>query len=238
MAANKNTGTDARQRTLLICVVTNGRQDASLTCASTLLRLQMMMMTASEPTKSDVHFVATTDDALNILWRHPTAFGAVLLDAACGVDPEFVKGAMSSELSVVVAPYALPGINWERVKKAPKSELPQYWGNTYSVKVSGKPGNNGYVHVEDARLGVAWVHRHAVQAAVVRHPEIVGTSGENGEKRAAFAVEGVMDGRRLTADQHFLAVYGGDVYADVDHAATSSGPVEFGGCVGLRTVLR
>lgn len=225
---------DQQQRmSILLCIVTNGRPEASLVCAISMLRLQTMLMTAPERIAADMHFVPTIDDAMNLLHQHPTARGAAVMDSSLGFDPEFPTRAMRSGLPVVVASYPLPEIDWERVKRQPKNEESRFWGNKYSVTPSGRIGPNGYAHVTDAKLGIAWVAKEVVTGIVERNPGIVALDGS-----ADFALTGVHAGKRHDGHRRFLELFGGDVWADLEHPGSSTGPIEFGGCVGMRHILR
>lgn len=231
-AAGHPDPTTGADRSMLLCIVTNGRADATLSCAVSLLRLQTLLMRSPERIKADMHFVRSMDDALHALRTHGTARGVAIVDSSMGFTPEFPLRAMASGLPVVVASYPLPVVDWERVKSQPATEDPQFWGNVYSCKPSGRFGPGGYAHVLEARLGVAWIDRQVVADIEARHPELVSEDG------VMFASEGVYGGKRRTADERFLDLYGGDVWADIERPGNSTGPMEFGGCVGARTVLR
>lgn len=227
-------------RCILLCVVVGPRQEVSLACARSLLRLQALLMVSPVPVLADMHFVGSVNEALTALLRHPDATGLALVDASIAMDPAFPLRAMDSGLPVVTGCYAVPGVDWERVKRcaAEKSdEDPAHWGNTYSVTPATPEDRRGpYVRVDDAKLGLVWVRREVVLDVAKRHPEVVGRDGS----AAALALEGVYDGVHRTADRRFLDLLGDDVtvWADLDGPATSTGLVEFGGCVGLRSVLR
>lgn len=224
----------ATPTTFMLCMVTNGRHDASLTCAYSLLRHQTVLMTTPEPMRADMHFVQTLDDALNALHKHPDAVGAVILDTSMGFDPEFPLRAMRSGRPVVVASYPLPRVDWDRVKTCDKStEEPKHWGLEYSVEPRGPTQADGYTPVSKARMGVAWVSKAALSDIVTKHPEVVANDGT-----ISIACPGVYDGKRMTADERFFALYGGLVVTDLDRPASTTGPLEFGGCVGMRSVLR
>lgn len=218
--------------TMVLCVITNGRPDATLSCAVSLLRVQNALMTGQQKIRADMHFVQGFDDALQTLRAHPTAQGMLVVDTSMGFNAEFPLRAMASGLPVVVASYPLPGVDWERVKRQPENEDPQFWGNVYSCKPSGRFGPSGYAHVTEARLGVAWISKQVVSDIAARHPELVAEDG------VMFATEGVYGGTRRTGDQRFLDLYGGDVWADLERPSVSTGPMEFAGCVGVRSVLR
>jgi hypothetical protein len=219
---------------LHICVVTKDRHEVSLMCAVALLRLQTMLMTSEDPVRADMHFVPTLDDALNRLHSAPEAVGALVVEGTMGFDPALALDAMRSGLPVVVGVYPLPLVDWNRVKTQPKGEAPQHWGNIYNVRPSGPETAKGYVPVSEATLGVAWITSDAVRSIATRHPEIFTADRASG----AFARAGVYDGVRQDEHQRFLSLWAGPVYADAAKSCTSSGPAEFGGCVGARAVLR
>lgn len=215
--------------TIVLCLVTNGRHDASLGCAISMLRLQTELMGTQQRLHADMHVVNTLDDALNVLHTHPTAKGMVLAETTMGFDARFPLAAMRSGEPLVVASYPLPHVNWERVATQPGGdEPPAHWGHEYNVTpVAGaRPDERGYLEVEreGAKLGVCWVSREVTTAIA--------------SKTDNFAMPGIYDGRRMDGYQRFLSLYDGKVMADVERPASSSGPMEFGGCVGARTVLR
>lgn len=203
-------------------------------CAVSLLRMQTMLMTSADPIRADMHFVSTLDDALNCLRANKDAVGALMVEGGIGFDPSFGLEAMKSGMPLVAGVYPLPVVDWERVKTQPANEVPQHWGNVYNVKPAGSPGPNGYLPVTDAALGVVWVSADVVRSIESRHPEIVTADGSS----AAFARAGVYAGVRREAHERFLDLWAGPVYADPNRQCSSSGPAEFGGCVGARTVLR
>lgn len=219
---------------ILICIVVDAKKDVSLMCSISLLRLQQEIMGQGVPMRTDIHFVTTLDEALNELHK-ADAKGMFVVRGTMGFDPAFVLAAVASELPVVVATYPLPTVDWERVKTQPAPEPAKHWGNTYNVKGLGgtiRPG--GYVQVTEAQLGAAWVAKSVVTGIVASTPSVVTQQGD----RACFAAPGIYDGQYLTEDQRFLSLYGGEVWADIQRPATSSGPTEFAGCVGARAVLR
>lgn len=221
-------------KVILICVILNDRHEASLACAAGLLRLQTALACSPERIEAHMHFVASLDAACNALRQHPTAVGAAVLTASMGFHPDFPLRALASGLPVVAACYPLPTMDWERVKSQPAGEDPRFWGNTYSIEPPAAAAGEEYVRVSEAGLGVAWIRKEVVTGILARRPELLSADG----KTAALAVEGVFEGRRRAAHQRFLDLYGGDVYADLERPASSTGPLEFGGCVGMRNVLR
>lgn len=223
----------AAPSTIVLCVVTNGRQEVSLACAVSMLRLQNALMMSPSPLRADMHFVESLDDALNVLHRHADAAGALIADHGIGFDAEFAFRALRSGLPLVAGTYPLPTVDWERVKQAPENEDPGFWGNVYNVTPTGRFNAQGYARVSAARLGLVWVSKAAVAEIARKHPELATDDGY-----VPFALAGVYDGKRLDGNDRFLQLYDGEIWADIERPATSTGPLEFGGCVGSRQVLR
>lgn len=223
---------------VVVCVVTGPKTDVTLTAAISLLRLQTQLMAHPERIQADVHFVHDFNAALNVVHRSEGAQGGLIFEGGIGFDAAFLLRAMERPAAQVVAGvYPLPVIDWARVASRPQGEEPSMWGNVYSVKTTGAtdPGT-GYLEAEakDAALGLVWVRTSALADIVTRHPGIMTAD----RSVAAFARDGVYDGVETTAYSRFLALYGGRLLADPEAGATSSGPAEFGGCVGARSVLR
>lgn len=230
----------------LLCVVTNGRPEVSLVCSVSLLRFQTTLMTAPERLRADMHVVDTFDDAMNALHASKDAMGALVIDGSMGFDAQFGMNAMRSGENIVVGTYPLPAVDWERVKARPTpAEDPKNWGHVYSATLADggkKDQRTGYAVVKGTQtsLGLAWVKKTLVDSIATCNPHIL-TSDKT---RGAFALGGVYGGLKLDGTQRFLSLAttgslaGTCVYADIDHPATSTGPMEFGGCVGARSVLR
>lgn len=223
---------------VVICVVTGRKADVTLTTAISLLRLQTRLMAHPERIQADVHFVNDFNDALNAVRRTEGAQGGLIAEGSIGFDTDFLLRAMDRPAAEVVAGvYPLPVVDWQRVATRPQGEEPAFWGNVYSVKTSGVTDPaTGYLEAEAAgtSLGLVWVRASVLADIVTRHPDIMTTDGTVG----AFARDGVYDGVETTAYDRFLTLYGGRLLADPAAGATSSGPTEFGGCVGARSVLR
>lgn len=226
---------------LAVCVVANGRNEISLVTAMSLLRLQIRMMTERNY-KVGIHFVRTFDEALNTIHADEELYGGIVVDGTLGFSADFVLGSEKSGLPLVAGVYPLPAVDWERVKAvgtgdkaAAAAEPPSFWGNAYNVTpLPGSSPTSEYVKVDPntATLGLAWVRRSELVGIAAKHPEIVGDGG------VSFATPGTYDGVRMNEYQRFLSLYGYAVFANVAHQASSTGPTEFGGCVGHRSVLR
>lgn len=230
----------------LLCVVTNGRPEVSLVCSVSLLRFQTTLMTAPERLRADMHVVDSFDDAMNALHASPDALGALVIDGSMGFDAEFGLRALRSGKNIVVGSYPLPGVDWQRVKERPTpQEDPKFWGHVYSATLADggkRDQESGYAAVKGTQtsLGLAWVSKSLLTDIATSNPQILTSDKTQG----AFAVKGVYAGTRLDANQRFLSLatsgslQGVCVWADLDHPAISTGPMEFGGCVGARSVLR
>lgn len=230
----------------LLCVATNGRPEVSLVCSVSLLRFQTTLMTAPERLRADMHVVDTFDDAMNALHASPDAVGALVVDGSMGFDAEFGLRALRSGKDIVVGTYPMPGVDWERVKARPTpTEDPKNWGHVYSATLADggkRDQDTGYAAVKGTQtsMGLAWVSKPIISRVGSYNPHIL-TSDKT---RGAFALPGVYGGLKLTGTQRFLSLAttgslaGVCVWADVDHPAISTGPMEFGGCVGARSVLR
>ena len=224
----------------LIIVAGQQRREASLACASSLLRLQTALMGIEERVRADLHVVTSTNDALNVL-RNAGADteGALVVHSTVGFDPDFLIRALRSQRGLVLASYPLPIIDWARVEERGKAgeerEPPEMWGNVYSVEPAEKPGPDGYARVSQVRdLSLFWIRKPVLDDIARRHPEVV--AGEH----SAFCVPGVFGGQYMDAEQRFVSLLDGTVeaWADVDTPAVNTGPAEFAGCVGARRELR
>lgn len=229
----------APRKHVIICAITGTRPDVSLMAAVSMVRLQAYLMASPEPVKADMHFVPTLNDALNVV--HSTAegpdAGALVFDGTMGFAAEFAMRAMRTDVPVLAGTYPLPVIDWNRVSTQPAGEDPDKWGLVYNVQpaAGAQPDANGYLRVEpSAHLGLLWLRAGVLRDIAARHPEIVAAAGG----KCAFALEGVYGGAHVSAGRRLLDLYGGPVLADPRAGASSSGPTEFGGCVGSRQVLR
>lgn len=219
-------------RKVLLCVVTNGRAEVSLTTAISMLRVQSRLVGTPQPPFSiEMVFLGSLDEALNAGWKSG-ADAVFAVEGTVGFDADFLWEAMASGFPVVVGTYPLPVVDWERVKTRPESEAPSFWGNVYNVKLKDNL-KNGYALCEAAELGMLVVQRPALQKIADAHPDIVDADGN-----ASFAAPGVYGGQRASASQRFFQLFGEPVWADIRRGGTCTGPTEFGGCVGARTVLR
>jgi hypothetical protein len=229
---------DAQQAPMLklaLCSI-SPRREVTLSAAVSLLRTQAAIISSQTPMMTDMYFVHSLNDALNEAWRMEGAHGALICDGTIGFDVAFLERALASEHHLIAGTYPMPLIDWERVKSRPAGKDPRTWGHVPNTEPSPVATAGGpYVPIQGAKhLGLLWVRREALVDIARRHPGIVSKDGTH----AAFAMEGVYDGKRCTAPQRLFDLWGGPVVADTQSTCNSSGPVEFGGCVGERKVLR
>lgn len=223
---------------VLLAIVTEGQTTLSLQCLTSVLNFQATLMTMPPETQfaAELAYVKTLNDALTVLHRDKQFVGAYVVGRDNGVDPEFAARAYASGLPLVACAMPLPQIFWDRVKAAvvDPAEDSQYAGVRYNLDVDEAAiPKKGHARVKAARkLDVLFVRRGVVDAIAIKHPGVV-TDGA-----CDFAFDGVRDGRFVDGVSRFLNLYGGEVWTDLDHQGTCSGPVEFAGTVGARAVLR
>lgn len=241
---------DDALKVAILVVVGSGRKDANLVCATSLLKLQTALMVAPEKIRAHMDFVATLDDALNVLHAcKDQVVGGVVVRADVGFDPEFVLRCMRASArgdfardhgTFIVGSYPLATVDWEAVKAkgsaASCKEPAGFWGNVYNAEpVEGPPSAAGYIRAAAVKdLGLAWLDTGVLAGIARRHPDIVSADGS----RAAFATPGVFGGKVQSAEQRFLSLHDGEMWIDVHALAVGTGAVEFTGCVGARQVLR
>lgn len=243
----------------ILVVMADGRKDANLVCATSLLKLQTALMMAPEKIRAHLDFVATLDDALNVLHAaKDDVVGGVIVKSNVGFDPEFVLRSMRASArgdlaakrgdakvgAFIVGSYPLPTVDWEAVKAkgmaaggtAGTKEPAPFWGNVYNADpVAAPPSAAGYALAQRVKdLGLVWLDVGVLKDIATRHPDIVSSDGS----RAAFATAGVFGGTAQTADDRFLRLHDNDIWIDIHALAAGTGTVEFTGCVGARQTLR
>lgn len=223
---------------IVVCVIVpSERHEVAILTAQSLVGLQTHMMTdPKNEITVELVFVRTFDEALNFAWKSSDAHGVFVVNGNISFNPEFLVEAVRSELPVVVGTYPLPVVDWNRVKSMPANEPVEQWGNVYNVTIERVDGKHGYglVSRANARLGIVYATRRALQDIAAAHPEIVAkTSGD-----ACFAGPGVYDGTKMDEYERFLSLFDGDVWADIQRPGQCMAVTEFGGCVGLRSALR
>ncbi len=222
---------------VLFAIITNGRAEMHLQCCISILHAQIELMTTRDDSFiAELEFFETFNDALNALYKNNAYAAMLAVKHNTFVAGVFSTKAFASKENIVIAPSPRAGVDWHRVVehvKDPTSREPiNHAGNVYNMKLEGLPKDNGYTAVKDVDwIDAAFVRREAVEDIAQRHPDIV-------SEKSAFALDGVYDGKFIPGHKRFVQLYGKQVWADVEHQCTVSGPFDYVGCVGSRTVLR
>jgi hypothetical protein len=221
------------QKLIVAMVCGNGRSEASINTAVSLMRLQTKLVHTA--VKTEVHMVDHIDHAINIAAQgnaHLMAF-----DSHVTFDDEFPMRCMNSDKDVIVAAYPLPGFDWQRIAEKPANhtEPIQFRGNRYSATptVLADPVDGKYVQASTARLGCVFIRRGVADAIKKDHPEIVLADGN-----ARFAIATVRDSKVLEPHDNFARLYGKPIYIDLKCTSSHNAPCNFAGCVGMRGTLR
>lgn len=198
-------------RVLLAIVTTD---TCTLGFAVSMMRLQVALGTAPA-LHATIECVPDLHAAIQM--AHKGGFDAVAaIRSHMGFPAGFVlRGLVAGPF--VAGVYPLPCIDWDRVvaKQDDPSEEMQFKGNVYSVDAAKatrpKKAPPGYLAVREAELGAVVLAKEAIEQLkeVARVP-----------------------------DAEVCGAWGKDILVDLDNQCTNFGPVEFTGCVGLRSVLR
>lgn len=224
---------------VLLAVITDGRTEMNLQCCISILHTQIDLMTAKEGNAfvAELEFFEKLNDALDALHKNKTLSAMFAIRWNTLVPGAFALTAFSSKEKVVVAPSPRVGVDWAKVRdralnKENKEPL-HHAGNVYNVKLEGLPRADGYTSVKELEwVDAIFVRREVVDDIAARHPDVVS------EQKSAFALDGVYGGKFASASKRFVQLYGGVVWADVEHQCAVSGPFDYVGCVGSRRVLR
>lgn len=198
---------------VLLAVVTN--DSCSLGFAVSMLRLQVALATAPD-VQVTIELVSSLAEAVELANTHTKFDALVAIRSTIGFPAAFVmRGLVTGPF--VAGVYPLPRLDWDRVvaKKDDASEDMRFKGNVYNIdpaaakRVAAQLA--GYMSAPSAELGAVVLHREALRA---------------------------LADKPLGTDDDVCRAWGKDVLVDLDAQCSNFGPVEFTGCVGLRTVLR
>lgn len=195
------------------------RKDACLTFTTALLRLQMSLLRID--VQAVIEFSADERAVLENFATRSDDDQLIVLDTMIGFSPEMVIRMIENDdrAAVVVGVYPLPQIDWdavhEKLQQRTFSEVDetalQNMGLTFNVALAAGPqtaADDGYAEVAEVRVPPR-VYR-------ISRRELVG--------RDAWSWN---DPSRTTP-----------IVADVAHQCSSFGPLDYVGCVGLRSVIR
>lgn len=202
-------------KVLLAVVISPATVMCSLGFAVSMLRLQTAMHGAPTPLQAVLEIVPSLRAAVDLAARDPSFQALVAISSHLTFSPSFVLRALASGKPFVAGVYPLPRLDWDRVKaKASSAEKPEYRGNVYNIDASkAKFLGGGFLEVppEGVEPGAVVLTREAIEAVAPKTP---------------------------ATDDQVPVVWGRPVAVDVDQQCANFGPVDFFGCVGMRTVLR
>ena len=191
----------------------------SLGFAVSMLRLQTALQSSPVPVQAMMEVVPSVRTALDIAAADKSIEAVVAIKNSLSFTPGFVLRALASKKDAVVGVYPLPRIDWDRVKaRQSTSEKAEFRGNVYNIDASKATfAGNGYLELANGQSVVE-------SGCVVLTRQAVDTLATPSTHK--------------TTDEVLGAAWTKAVYADVDQQCSNFGPVEFFGCVGMRTVLR
>lgn len=224
---------------LLLAAVTNGRSEATLMFAASMLRLQTdVLANPSMPLQCDVAFVDCLDDALNAALQagHDAV---VAIDSFASFPAAFVARFLGSGLDLVAAPHPVPGaMDWARIAKhAPgDAEAVEFAGNVYAPAVPRRLLRDDFWVCDKDLAGAkklmcVGIRRKAIETAAAAAPQL-----EGGRKAMCFP-RVTADGQR-SADETFLDACGADLVVDLGSPVGVLGPIAFHGRVVDKESIR
>lgn len=179
--------------------------------------LQVDVMTVTNEsliTRGRNEIVATfmAGDWTDLLW----------VDADIKFSPEHAFRLLDSHHQVCATPYAMKGLDWNKVAAAEGDADAHQAASIVSVVnyIDGADIVDGFAEVLDAGTGFMRVKRSALQLLIAAHPETAYETENNVENRTRWALYDciIRDGRYLSEDYTFCRRWqdvGGKVYADV-----------------------
>ena len=224
---------------LLLAAMINGRSEATLMFAASMLRLQTDVLTnPSMPLHCDVAFVDCLDDALNAALREGHD-AVVAIDSFVSFPAAFVARFLSSGLDLVAAPHPVPGVmDWARIAKhAPgDAEAVEFAGNVYAPAAPRRPLRDDYWVCDKDLAGTkklmcVGVRRKVIETAARAAPELEGG-------RKALCVPRVTGASQRSADETFLDACGADLVVDRGSPVGVMGPIAFHGRVVDKESIR
>jgi len=220
---------------LLVCGIT--QSDVAIHFTSSILRMQSEL--ASTPNlKVDFEFFTSVNEALTYFHKQKHFDRCVVIDGQMSVDPGFI---LHQDLSkdFVIASYPLRTYDWDRIKTklCESNESLSHVGVVYNydpVTAIPQPGGT-HVKLAPETRNIQMKIFHISRVVI---DTILQSSNPHGDSRVPIYNEGVIDGRVCTPDEHFAALWGGPIYADILAKTKNVGPFDFSGVVGNRKQLR
>lgn len=215
--------------TLMMGVSSTG--DVSMSFATSMLQLQSELLRRPN-IKTSLDIVDTLNEALVRFSDNPEYDTLLAIDSKSSVDAGFFFDRDAGK-DFVVAAYPTGSIDWDRVaaKIQSTTEDDHLVGIKYNVTPTKGTtvSSTKYVVVPSAGLKILRITRKVIDTLKRTHPDI-GT---------AFHAMGCVDGKTLGADERLCALWGGPVYADVQHKTSTHATVTYGpGCIAWRSQVR
>lgn len=204
---------------VLVAAVTRGTtMGCSLGFTVSMMRLQVALLSAPNM-QVEVNIVSSLKKAIELAAADDKFDAVVAIGSNVAFPAAFVLRALVAPSSFVAGIYPLPSIDWDRITarvtaKGSDAEEMRFKGNTYNIDPSTakQAGAAGYLSVTSAGLDAVVLKKEAFTALAAS--------------------------KTARDDDELCRAWGKDILADLDNQCSTMGPVEFTGCVGLRTVLR
>lgn len=144
----------------------------------------------------------------------------LFVDADIEFDPEHVLRLLESEHDVVATPYAMKGLDWDKVASAEKFHKEASVISVVNILEGGRM-EHGFVQALDAGTGFMRIKRHVLEKMITMYPELTYTTDGVGQSGTRWALFDTMlaHGRYLSEDYAFCRRWqqiGGEVWVDVD----------------------
>lgn len=224
---------------VLLAAIINGRSEATLMFAASMLRLQTEILSnPTMPLRCDVALLDCLDDALNAALQggHDAV---VAIDSFVSFPTTFVTRFLGSGLDVVAAPHPVPGVmDWDRIAKRPMgdAESVEFAGNVYAPAAPLRLLRDDFwVCGKDLtgtkKLMCVGIRRGAIETAAATAPEFEGGRKALCFPRVTAATPDGVAARQRSADEAFLDSCGADLVLDLGSPVGVMGPIAFHGRV-------
>ena len=171
---------------------------------------------------------------------HPKATHLLFVDADIGFAPKDVFRLLDSGREVVAGVCPMKGLDWEKVRRAAKSDAPDLQAASLNYVLRFMPSADNAVQVEDGFARVAYagtgfllISREALQRVADAHPELLAEAGEAAPVPMVFeTMIEPQTGHYLSEDYAFCRRWrdlGGEIWADVEARLSHAGLTSYEG---------
>ena len=222
---------------ILVCGITSA--DVTIHFASSIIQMQTELGRTPDVAVT-FEFFKTVDEALTHFHRDTQCDVCVVIDGQLGVTHGFIlRNDMSKPC--VVASYPLRIIDWARVREklVDSGEPSSHVGMRYNydpAQAIPEPGGKllRILPGSEVQFKMFKITRDALNSLITRHKDTV--QGDSGD--LVIFSGGIIDGKKVTADQRFVRLWGESLYADISEMTKNAGPYDFVGAVGNQKQLR